>query len=77
MATDPLTQRLEIHQVREPVQWSQEFLARQMRNHKRKQARALKRLMNEVIEEVLALPTPAPTKRSLFAEGDEHAINVH
>ena len=76
-ATDPLTQRLEIHQVRELVQWSQEFLAKRMRQHKRWQRIEAQRLVDAIIEDVLALPTPAPKLRSLPFEEEVGHANVH
>jgi hypothetical protein len=56
------------HNLKPPVKWSQAFLTRRMRQHKVMQRRMADRLLEEVIEEVLALPSPKVTERSLFFE---------
>ena len=76
MATQAPKLRLELqvnqvsreHNLKPPVKWSQAFLNKRMRQYKCMQRRMADRLLAEVIEEVLALPSPKPTERSLFFE---------
>jgi hypothetical protein len=57
--------QLSPHTVKAPVKWSKQFLDRRMRQHKIWQKRETQRLVEQIIEDVLALPSPEPKPREL------------
>jgi hypothetical protein len=61
----------------EPTEkWSQEFLDRRMAEHKRWQHAVEYALMEDIIDEIQALPKRQPKTGRLFLNGEETGIAI-